>query len=196
MKWSLARANRWVGLTVILIGVAVVVLWQGDRAVSTPETTRFPLDLLYSTSLDGKSTLHEIHIDSWTEWTYTQVDGDAAGYTVIADGTGLVVAGYEEWPVDEWVELEPEGSDHLALPNSWFRPYFFEDGREPGAALDDAAQQAKQRLDVADADDVRAFQTDDGTSLIYHVQTGLPLYLAEPNGFALTLLSIESADKP
>ena len=192
MKKSGLSHRLWsVGL-VLVLATGALVFWKSLGAVSNPEATRFPLRLEYETRADTDETArHEIRMESWWRWTYVQLEGAAAGYTVIAEPSGRVIAGYPDWPSEEWVELQPAGSDELPLPASWIRPYFFQDGDAPGTSLPDRAAAAKQRLGLSEADEVRAYLSTEGTEVIYHVSTGLPLLVSESNGYEVELVAVE-----
>lgn len=171
----------------------LVFLLTSEPAGSVTDELAFPLEATYEVrGPDDISSQVHVRMDSWWVWELRVLDGTAGGYISIADEKGRVIAGYEEWPLEEWVVLQEAGSELRPLPNSWLHPYHFVDGDEPGVSQPSTADQVRQNIGLAERDSVRAYRTNNEQTVVYHERTGLPLLVDEP-GFSLIVIDVSNS---
>jgi hypothetical protein len=199
MPANLLVRHKRISFMLVAAAMVATIAILALPVASVPDTTRMPFQVEYEWRGGGEElgARHVVTMESWTRWHYQQSGGTADGYTVIADGTGRVVAGYPEWSSDEWVELQPEGTKGIVLPRSWLRPYFFapEDPME-GRPIRDADLESEQaRLGIAAADNLDGFTDESGVRVVFHVQTGVPLDISDSSGFALEAVRVEEVQQ-
>lgn len=195
-------------IAVVTLGCLAVILWLNADFPGPAPDFGHPVVFTYATTTQHVPTAvhHRFEMTSWHHWRFETLDGEYAGFTVTADGTGKVLSDagsvaptdapwwrrmatriFGNRPVPGLTQVGSTGEDSLHLPAPWLRPWFIQVPQ--GTPRPDLAEAVAAELSIPHAE-VAAFETDFLT-VGHHVPRGVPLRIDEPLGTSVVVISIE-----